>query len=85
MSSHPCAVCGSPLAWVPQYRQYYCYRCQTYYPPGKPAPQGDAVDGSVREGSIPPSPIYRCRTCNTQLQFIEQYQRWYCYTCRAYR
>lgn len=25
-----CPVCSSPLAWIPQYGRWYCYRCQAY-------------------------------------------------------
>ena len=26
----------------------------------------------------------RCPTCKGPLKFIQQYQRWYCYTCKKY-
>jgi len=28
--------------------------------------------------------VYNCQTCNAELKYIDDYQRWYCYTCQKY-
>ncbi len=41
--------------------------------------------------AVPPAaqaesvPVPTCPKCNTPLMYIQQYQRWYCPTCREYR
>ncbi|MEM2899996.1 MAG: hypothetical protein QXT63_04320 [Thermoplasmata archaeon] len=27
---YPCARCGQPLAYIVQYREWYCYQCKAY-------------------------------------------------------
>ena len=34
--------------------------------------------------SMSPSTALRCSVCKGELTWIQQYQRWYCYTCRRY-
>jgi len=29
---HLCPTCGGQLTYIPQYRRFYCYRCQKYAP-----------------------------------------------------
>ncbi|MBO3832420.1 MAG: hypothetical protein FGF51_03415 [Candidatus Brockarchaeota archaeon] len=41
--------------------------------------------------AVPPAaqvesaPVPTCPKCNTPLMYVQQYQRWYCPTCREYR
>ncbi|MBI4999965.1 MAG: hypothetical protein HZB92_00335 [Euryarchaeota archaeon] len=84
MSYYPCSVCRQPLSWVAQYGQYYCYHCQRYYPPAQQAPTADQVVASI-EQAVAQTPSYPCNVCQTPLQYVQQYQRWYCARCMQYK
>ena len=60
---------------------------------GKDIVAAGLINGKIwlfNEGATPYSSSggeinsYQCNTCNSQLHFVEQYQRWYCDKCQKY-
>ncbi|UCH88041.1 MAG: hypothetical protein JSV49_07160 [Thermoplasmata archaeon] len=48
-----------------------------------------ALDGRLMGGAGAPAPPppqggQTCKSCNGPLTFVQQYQKWYCYTCQKY-
>ncbi|MBA3046583.1 MAG: hypothetical protein KKH41_08725 [Candidatus Thermoplasmatota archaeon] len=81
MSYCACPFCNRPMEWIPAYGQYWCHACQRYH-----AVPRDPVDSFIvgigQEFTGPPPAV--CQRCGAHLQFIQQYQRWYCYGCQQY-
>jgi len=83
---HLCTHCEGKLYFVDDYDAWYCDYCQDYREPrsrekkkkGKKKP---AKKGAPKKKSRKPS----CDSCGGTLDFIDQYDRWYCYTCAEYR
>jgi hypothetical protein len=48
----------------------------------QPEPYGQA--GAVQPQPPPPPSTHYCQTCGGQLEYIDQYQKWYCSNCRNY-
>jgi len=79
---YACPACGREMTWVPEHGQYYCHACARYFPHAH-----DPVDNFFasldRSVSAPPPPP--CATCGAPLQFVHEYQRWYCHRCQQYK
>lgn len=61
-----CGACYKYLVYVPQYKLYYCYACNSY-----PSPQ-----------PTPPSASKQCTTCGGELAFLHDRDQWYCFICK---
>jgi len=53
---------------------------QKQYPPG----QQPRFQQQYRPPPPPPSSVHNCNNCGRPLEFIHQYNRWYCRTCQKY-
>jgi len=68
-----CSKCQSPLTYIEQYNQWYCYTCSTY--------EGvSTTDADVQ----PQRTLLACPTCGDQLYYIKKYGQHYCYKCNVY-
>ncbi len=84
-----CPKCGGEPNYVEQYKRYYCYTCSEYVEPEmkkveepemkkveeKPEPVAEA---KIEEG------VKVCPNCGGEPNYVEQYKRYYCYTCSEY-
>ena len=90
-----CPTCDGELEYIHQYEKHYCHSCKKYVSANEVKKQ--KVDIDLERTPAPPSPEfyfnppplvnsknYLCRKCHKDLQFIYQYQRWYCYHCGEY-
>jgi len=90
-----CPTCDGDLEYVHQYEKHYCQTCKRYVPSNEVKKKMIELD--LERTPAPPSPEfylnppplissknYLCRKCHKELQFIYQYQRWYCNTCGEY-
>jgi len=89
-----CPQCGSPCRVA--YGQWYCDRCRAYpflaypsVPLEKPLSRtleefgesvSRAVDSLVKSAQQQPA----CPICRGSLEWVPQYQRWYCRRCQQY-
>lgn len=64
---HFCGACNKYLVYVPQYKLYYCYACNSY-----PSPQPAS-----------PSVSKQCTTCGGELAFFHDQGQWYCFICKT--
>lgn len=93
MTNYPCPSCGKPLTWVQQYNQWYCYTCQKYIPPVQeqqqvqqqaqqfvPVQQSPTQQRPQQNAGGTPT----CPKCGQIPQYVQQYGRWYCYSCKEY-
>jgi KaiC/GvpD/RAD55 family RecA-like ATPase len=68
-----CSKCQSPLSYIEQYNQWYCYNCSTY--------EGvSTTDADVQ----PQRTLLACPTCGELLYFIKKYNQHFCYRCNVY-
>jgi predicted RNA-binding Zn-ribbon protein involved in translation (DUF1610 family) len=81
-----CTTCNQPLSFIEQYNAWYCYTCKKYPEEVEAAAPAEAVAPPPAEAApaAPPPEVKTCTTCNQPLSFIEQYNAWYCYTCKKY-
>jgi CheY-like chemotaxis protein/ribosomal protein L37AE/L43A len=61
-----CPLCSKYLVWIPQYKAWFCYNCNTY-----PQPQPAAADWQKK-----------CPVCGGELTFLFDQQKWYCFKCQ---
>jgi ribosomal protein S27AE len=81
-----CPKCSGEPKYVEQYQRYYCYTCNEYVEPvekteaavSETAPEGPAGE---KEEDVAAKV---CPTCGSEPKYVEQYQRYYCYTCSEY-
>jgi len=79
----PCTNCGRPLIWAPDVRRWFCNTCQRYFDSAYSGRDVfdklfDGIDDNIK------GRVYRCETCGNVMNFVHQYQRWYCYYCQKY-
>ena len=91
MATAPCPNCKTPMSWSSVNNQWYCPKCEIFHQAG-PVQGTSAGDHFVEEvndilgrSNKPKQQVNYCPSCNTPLNWIAQYQKWYCYTCRQYR
>ena len=87
-----CPRCGS--ACIAAYGQWYCEKCRIY--PFLPPPEDTVEDfgraledlaesiGRGVDGFIKSASKHSCPTCKGDLEWIEEYKRWYCRRCQKY-
>jgi hypothetical protein len=78
------------MAWSEVNQQWYCNKCEIFHQAGPVAKKSttdhlkEEFDGLLgSKNSKQPKPVY-CPGCHTPLNWVAQYQRWYCYTCNRY-
>jgi len=80
-----CPTCGRDLTWIPQYERFYCYAEKAYAAKGYSTPPaaGPAIQlaGAGKESHVG---HYHCPSCDRELSFIAQYDRYYCYEEKKY-
>ncbi|UCF08207.1 MAG: hypothetical protein JSW28_00505 [Thermoplasmata archaeon] len=80
---HICSTCGKPFSYIPEYDAWYCSTCQKYE--SMEETTGEAPpEGGEEEPPAPPSEEPACATCGGNYEWIDQYQRWFCRTCKSY-
>lgn len=72
-------------SWKPLLRGFEQYVTNTPFFGG----QLQGGQGQLPQGHAQPQPSqpqsYPCQQCRTPLQWVAQYQRWYCGQCQQYR
>jgi len=90
LSQQPlCPRCGTALK--PAHGEWWCEMCKVYpYLSGHRGgidgffdELGQEIDKGIRS-LTPSSSAPKCSICGNVLQWIEQYQRWYCRKCQKY-
>lgn len=61
-----CPLCSKNLVWIPEYKAWFCYNCNSY-----PQPQPQQPDWNKN-----------CPDCGGQLTFLFDQQKWYCFKCQ---
>jgi ribosomal protein S27AE len=89
-----CPICGQEATFIDQYNRWYCHTDRQYLPEStiqpEPQPSMVAVEPEpIAEPEPEPEPVlevkeHPCPTCDNEASFVEQYDRWYCYTCQQY-
>ena len=76
-----CPKCGGEPTYVEQYQRYYCYTCSEYI-----EPKEKTIEEKIEEVAKPkPAKVTKvCPTCGGEPTYVEQYKRYYCYTCSEY-
>ncbi len=88
--TNPCRSCGQSLSYIEEYDRFYCYSCEDYAPLAEdPTPVSKpvatpAVSKPEPKSSKPVPKVPRCKICKDELDFIEEYDRYYCYSCEKY-
>jgi len=78
-----CDHCGDALSYIDEYQQWYCYTCADYREPRVAAAAGKkkkAKGAPAAKKSTAP----KCRQCHQPMNYIQEYDRLYCYTCQRY-
>jgi ribosomal protein L37AE/L43A len=83
-----CPHCGTPLVWSYVNQQYYCNRCEIFVQSNQPTTSYANLHSEIQEltgtGSKPKYQNPTCNSCARPLNYVPQYQRWYCYNCQKY-
>ncbi len=77
-----CSSCGRQTTYVPQYQKWFCTFCGIYIENVQPfIPQYQPPQNYV----IPPPQTKKmCSKCNSPLMYVQEYNRYYCNSCKAY-
>ena len=78
-----CPHCGNYLVWNRINQQYYCNRCELFIQSNMPMSSFDNLQSELDEAAHPQyrPQTYVCPFCGTPINYIQSYQRWYCYRC----
>ncbi len=89
-----CDTCKGRQTYIEEYDRWYCYTCKDYK---DTVAQPVAVEVAPSPAVVAAAPIptsegepiaieedRRCEKCNDQLVWVDQHERWYCYTCKEY-
>ena len=90
-----CPTCKGEPEYVHDYNKHYCHNCKKYLSideiEKKPValvtektPAPPPADFYLSPPPVTKTKGYLCKNCNGGLQFIYQYQRWYCSKCNEY-
>lgn len=90
-----CPNCKGEPQYLYEYGRHYCHTCKTYL--SEDELKSKRIPLKFKRTPAPPPPefylsppplmhteSYLCKQCNNELQFIDQYHRWYCYNCGEY-
>ncbi len=81
-----CATCGGQLEYIEEYDSWYCDKCQKYEgEEAEPAPAEEPAKETAPEAEEEaPAEVKKCPQCGGNLEFVKDYDAWYCYTCQKY-
>jgi hypothetical protein len=80
-----CGKCEGDATWVEQYDRWFCYTCNEYIEPKK-----KEVAEKKEEPAAAAAPDAKaeldmmCGKCKGDATWVEQYDKWFCYTCNEY-
>ena len=77
-----CPTCGADATYVEQYDRYYCYTCSAYIEPVDKDEAEEEEKSAEEPAEAEGGKV--CSKCGGEAKYIEQYQRYYCYTCNEY-
>jgi hypothetical protein len=85
-AQYPCPHCGAPMSWSYVNQQWYCNRCELFIQGNAPLSSADAFNKELSElsGKTPVQKHPSCLYCSAPLNYIPQYQRWFCYNCNRW-
>lgn len=87
-----CATCEGELEYIEEYDSWYCDKCQKYEgeeaePVATEEPAKETVPEAEEEApkeEEAPADVRTCPQCGGNLEFVKDYDAWYCYTCQKY-
>lgn len=79
-----CPNCGGEPTYVDQYQRYYCYTCNEYVEPTEKAKKEKPKVVTRAEPAKAVKVTKVCSKCGGEPTYVDQYQRYYCYTCSEY-
>jgi len=82
---NPCGVCGDEMRFIEQYDSWYCDTCQDYRRDTPDEQAAVGTGGAVQAQTGVQQQSDRCPNCGGELKYIEEYERWYCYSCQQYK
>jgi hypothetical protein len=80
-----CPTCEGEPTWVEQYDRWFCYTCNEYITPKEKevVTKEEAAEEKAPEG-VSAEVEKICAKCESEPTWVEQYDRWFCYTCNEY-
>ena len=95
--TEPCTKCGDPATYVKEHDSFFCQSCNEYvvFPKDDMDGQPDVDDLSDMDEESdmgggrpalndPRPPVRSCKSCKGDLRYIEEYERFYCDSCKIY-
>ncbi len=79
-----CPKCEEEASYVEQYDRYYCYTCSEYIEPVAKKKEEKLEEEKVDEEAEAKETAKVCPKCDSEASYVEQYDRYYCYTCSEY-
>jgi HEPN domain-containing protein len=78
-----CPKCEGEATYVEQYDRHFCYTCNEYVKPTEK--KAEVKKAEVKQAQ----PVQKeakkvCPTCKEEPTYVEQYKKYYCYTCSQY-
>jgi predicted RNA-binding Zn-ribbon protein involved in translation (DUF1610 family) len=85
-----CETCEGNLEYVEEYDSWYCDKCGKYE--GEEAEPAAEEEAGVEGLTLPEEPVEekpaaevkKCPQCGGNLEFVDDYDAFYCYTCQKY-
>jgi HEPN domain-containing protein/ribosomal protein S27AE len=84
-----CGKCEDEPTWVEQYDKWFCYTCNEYIEPVKKGTKEKAASAAPAAKEQAPKGVSAevdmiCGKCESDPTWVEQYDKWFCYTCNEY-
>ena len=87
VAAKACPICGGEPKYVEQYQRYYCYTCSEYVEPmdrDQLASEKEKIPEDATDKEKDEEATKVCPKCGGEPKYVEQYKRYYCYTCNEY-
>ncbi|UCE37992.1 MAG: hypothetical protein JSW00_01770 [Thermoplasmata archaeon] len=78
-----CPSCDRRATFIKENNRYYCFSCNKYVTSKEPGEKEEEREAQP-EPEIKETAEYLCPKCNQKAAYIQQYNRYYCYTCNFY-
>lgn len=82
--NYPCPNCRNYLRFIHQYNQWWCDRCRIYPYSGSSQIQHQPHPQHTFEQVTNAQAATICNHCGNTLEFVSQYNQWWCARCRRY-
>jgi HEPN domain-containing protein len=79
-----CPTCEGEPTYVEQYNRWFCYTCNEYITPQEKKVETKKVVEEKADKSLSKEVEKICSKCEEEPTWVEQYDKWFCYTCNEY-